>query len=313
MYWPTVEITDKGKTMNAIAPFIISASRSTDIPAFYAKEFFESLKRGYFNWTNPFNGKKSLISFSKTRFIVFWSKNPAPVIPYLNNLENLRIGYYFNYTLNDYEHEGLEPNLPELKKRITLFRSLSEQIGRERVIWRFDPLILLKGQQTDTLINKINSIAEKLYLHTDKLVFSFVDTSYRKVKNKIKKSEICIKEFSQAQKNEIAGRLSETGRKYSLKIASCAQKDDFSKFNIIQNKCIDDELILKISPNDNEIIDFVENLRVRNRLKDKSQRKECMCIPGKDTGAYNSCGFNCLYCYAGSINPQKGAYRNIFE
>jgi DNA repair photolyase len=313
MYWPTVEIKVKGKTMHATAPIIISASRTTDIPAFYAKEFIGSLKRGYFNWTNPYNAKKSLVSFSKTRFIVFWSKNPAPIIPFLDELDSMGLGYYFNFTLNDYVHEGLEPNLPELKKRIGLFRSLSEQVGRERVIWRFDPLILLKGQQTETLINKINFLAEKLSLHTEKLVFSFVDTNYRKVKSKLKKSEICLTEFNRAQKKEIAGKLSETRRKYGLEIASCAQEDDFSEFNITRNKCIDDELILRISPGDRELHDFITNLRVRNELKDKSQRKECRCIPAKDTVAYNSCGFNCLYCYAGGINPSKNSHQNIFE
>lgn len=313
MYWPTVEIKVKGKTMHAIAPIIISASRRTDIPAFYAKEFIGSLKRGYFYWTNPYNAKKSLVSFSKARFIVFWSKNPAPIIPFLNELDNLGLGYYFNFTLNDYENEGLEPNLPELKKRIGLFRSLSEQVGRERIIWRFDPLILLHGQKTDILINKINSIAEQIYSHTNKLVFSFVDVNYRKVKNKIKKSGISISELVPALKNEIAWKLSETGKKFGLEIASCAQSDDFSIFNISHNKCIDDELIVKISPKDVELKDFINNLKLKNILRDKSQRKDCWCIPSKDTGAYNSCNFNCTYCYAGSLNPSKGVHGRIFE
>ena len=102
------QFTDSGAIVEMQAPVIVSASRSTDIPAFYADWFFYRLQKGYSAWTNPFNGVKSYISYDKTRFIVFWSKNPRPLLPYLNVLQERNIGCYIQYALNDYEKEHLK-------------------------------------------------------------------------------------------------------------------------------------------------------------------------------------------------------------
>lgn len=109
--------TDCGEKLEAIAPVIISASRSTDIPAFFSKWFFNRLKKGYCTWINPFNQQKQYISFSKCKVIVLWTKNPEPIIPYLHLLDEMGIHYYFQVTLNDYVNEKLEPNLPPLEKK----------------------------------------------------------------------------------------------------------------------------------------------------------------------------------------------------
>ena len=109
-----------------VEPDIISASRSTDIPAFYADWFFHRLETGYSVWNNPFNGKKSYISYRNTRFIVFWSKNPKPLLPYLPILKERGIGCYIQFTLNDYEEDGLETGVPPLTERIETFRTLSD-------------------------------------------------------------------------------------------------------------------------------------------------------------------------------------------
>ena len=101
-------VLDSGLTTEAQSPIIVSASRSTDIPAFYADWFFERLQIGYSAWTNPFNGVKSYVSYSDTRFIVFWSKNPKPLLKYLDILDQKQIGCYVQYTLNDYVQERLD-------------------------------------------------------------------------------------------------------------------------------------------------------------------------------------------------------------
>ena len=132
--------TDSGKIVEATAPVIISASRPTDIPAFYTKWFFNRLAKGYCAWYNPFNQQKMYVSFSKCKVIVFWTKNPKPIIPYLHILDEMGIHYYFQVTLNDYTKEGFEPNVPSVEKRIETFKNLSDTIGKEKVIWRFDPL-----------------------------------------------------------------------------------------------------------------------------------------------------------------------------
>ena len=126
---------DDGTIVSMQAPLIISASRSTDIPAFYADWFFYRLKKGYSAWTNPFNGVKSYISYDKVRFVVFWSKNPRPLLQHLHILKERNIKCYVQYTLNDYEDEKLE-KVPSLANRIETFKLLIEQLGKGCVIWR---------------------------------------------------------------------------------------------------------------------------------------------------------------------------------
>ena len=158
----TIEIiTDHGEVRSAIAPIIISASRSTDIPAFYAKWFINRLKAGYCVWYNPFNQQPMYISFAKTKVIVFWTKNPEPMIEFLPELDKRGIHYYFQVTLNDYEKECFEPNVPALQHRIEVFKKLSDKIGKEKVIWRFDPLILTEQLTPRQLLTKSLSQGSK--------------------------------------------------------------------------------------------------------------------------------------------------------
>ena len=155
-------LTEQGDNVEATAPVIISASRSTDIPAFYAKWFFNRLAKGYCAWYNPFNQQKMYISFSECRVVVFWTKNPKPIMPYLHILDEMGIHYYFKVTLNDYIKEGFEPNVPSVEERIETFKNLSDTIGREKVIWRFDPLIITSTIGPRELLTRIWHIGNKL-------------------------------------------------------------------------------------------------------------------------------------------------------
>ena len=137
-------LTRYGVEAEAFAPAVLSASRATDIPAFYSEWFFNRLEEGYCKWCNPFNGAESYVSFERVRFIVFWSKNPAPLIPYLHRLKEKGIHCYVQYTLNDYEGDGLEPGMPTTEQRVETFRRLTEVLGAHGVVWRFDPMILTK-------------------------------------------------------------------------------------------------------------------------------------------------------------------------
>ena len=112
--WPVTNIDTPEGTQKAIAPWIISASRATDIPAYYSEWFFDKLEKGYVQWINPFNRlKPQYVSFENTCAIVFWTKNPAPMIPFLKRLKERGIACYFQFTLNDYEKEGFEPGVPK--------------------------------------------------------------------------------------------------------------------------------------------------------------------------------------------------------
>jgi DNA repair photolyase len=307
--WRKVIIkTDKGP-INGIAPVIISASRVTDIPAFYSEWFMHRLRKGYVEWVNRFNGKSQHVSFEKTRAIIFWTKNAEPILKFLPELDRKVINYYFTFTLNDYEKEKLEPEVPPLEGRIETFKKLSDYIGKARTIWRFDPLILTDKISVDILLNKIYNIGKLIHKYTEKLVISFIDINlYRKVRNNLLKAGfIDCKEFTDEHMIRIAKGLKEMKNEWNIEIATCAEKVDLSEYGINHNKCIDDTLMIREFNQDKELMEFLNQGYLsetknnkKKAFKDKGQRKYCGCIPSKDIGQYNTCKHRCIYCYAGS-------------
>lgn len=337
---------EDGTIVDAQAPKIVSASRSTDIPAFYADWFFHRLKVGYSAWTNPFNGKLSYISYQDTRFIVFWSKNPKKLLAHLDELRDRNINSYIQFTLNNYEEEGLEKGVPPLNERIVTFRNLAERLGKEHVIWRFDPLILTDKIGIDDLLHKIEYIGDNLNGYTEKLVFSFADiAAYRKVKSNLEKNKVNYTEWGELQMEEFAKQLAALNRKWDYQLATCGEKIDINKYGIAHNRCIDDDLIIRLAYNDSILMRFlnVEIKTKENNLfgdtgipqdaimldsshyaiktksnKDKGQRKFCGCMVSKDIGEYNTCPHLCEYCYANAskdiaIANFKKHQNNILE
>jgi hypothetical protein len=293
-------------------PVIISAARSTDIPAFYSDWLIEKIREGYVKWRNPFNNKLKHISFSNTRLIVFWSKNPKPLLKKLYFFDEIIPNYYFQYTLNDYEKEKFEPEVPDIKKRIETFQSLSEKIGKEKVIWRFDPLILTDKLGVDELLRRVENIGNQLNSYTEKLVFSFADIgSYRKVQRNMRINNINYQEFNLTEMYRFAAGIQEINRKWNLNICTCAEQIPLEDFGIHHNKCIDDDLIIRLFKNDTLLMDALgikflpkDTLNPQGKIekgnagKDKGQREFCGCIKSKDIGMYNSCLHFCVYCYA---------------
>lgn len=319
--------TDNGERVEATAPVIISASRSTDIPAFYAKWFFNRLVKGYCVWRNPFNAtQKMYIGFQNCKAVVFWTKDPSPIIPFLPELDKRGIHYYFQVTLNDYESEGFEPNVPPIAQRIETFKQLSLLIGKERVIWRFDPLIITPQHTPRMLLTKIWHIGNELKEYTDKLVFSFVDVkTYRKVQsNLVKETTYYTKdnveqaEMNEAQRTEVVEglvKLRDIWKQdgWNLELATCAEEVDLEKYGIEHNRCIDGELMKRIFADDKELVYYLHTGKLPKKdmfgdipsipqktkdLKDKGQRKICGCMISKDIGMYNTCRHFCVYCYA---------------
>ncbi|PLX68207.1 MAG: hypothetical protein C0602_08450 [Denitrovibrio sp.] len=332
MKWPKEDLTlEDGERIEAQTPIIVSASRSTDIPAFYSDWFMSRLKAGYSQWINPFNGVKSYISYSKTRVIVFWSKNPRPIIKHLNYLDDSNINYYFQFTLNDYVNEELEKKVGYLDKRINTFIELSEKVGKEKVIWRFDPYILTATTGVQELLRRTEYIGNSLSQYTEKFVFSFADIStYRKVKANIDRFGVKYKEFDTDSMNELAKGIADLNNKWNFDIGTCAEGIDLASYNITHNKCIDDDLMIKLFGHDNELMDFlgykskdyyirnideilneVDNSNKYKLKKDKGQRENCGCVISKDIGQYNTCPHECIYCYANtSIERAKNNYDN---
>lgn len=332
--------TDSGEHVEATAPVIISASRSTDIPAFYAKWFFNRLAKGYCVWYNPFNRQQKIyVSFARCKVIVFWTKNPKPILPYLHELDERGIHYYFQVTLNDYAAEGFEPNVPSVENRIRTFRELSERIGRERVIWRFDPLILTPDMTSRTLLSRIWKIGNQLKGYTDKLVFSFVDVkAYRKVQSNLVKETHCFTkenveeaEARDWQRQELAEGLAKlrdawASEGWNIRLATCAEDVDLAAYGIEHNRCIDGELMERVFGDDRELVYCLHTGKLpepdlfgalpdipadKKNLKDKGQRKVCGCMVSKDIGMYDTCRHFCVYCYANS--SRECVQRNVLR
>jgi len=298
MIWPKslVQLPD-GTIREARAPLILSASRATDIPAFYSDWLLERLEAGWCEWTNPFNGRVSLIDLSAVRFIVFWSKHPAPLMPLLRHLDERGIGYYFNYTLNDYEGSNLEPGLPPLEERIACFCSLSEHLGAAQVIWRFDPLLLGNMLTIDKLLDRMSTLGERLHAHTRKLVFSFADiNAYRSVARRLYNSG--YRQFEAAEMLDFATQLAALNQKWKLQLATCAEEIDLSGLGIGHNSCIDGKLIKELAAADTILTGFFDQLATKKNLLAPGQRKACCCLPSKDIGQYSTCRYACAYCYA---------------
>lgn len=288
---------------STLEPVIVSASRETDLPRFYSDWFLLRLKKGWCGWKNPFNGKLYKVSFSKTRMIVFWSKNPSPMLDKLDEIESLGFrNYYFQFTLNDYDKERLEPNVPVVSGRLETFKALSSRIGKERVIWRFDPLILTDTIDVRELLGRIKRIGDVLKGYTEKLVFSFVDIhSYKKVSTNLKGTG--CREFAESEKREFVDGLLTLNKDWGFVLATCGE--EFTHEGIIRNKCVDDELMMRLFHGDTELMEFIgaaydmfDGWQIRKSKKDKGQRKACGCIVSKDIGAYNTCPHLCRYCYA---------------
>jgi hypothetical protein len=290
-------------------PILLSASRATDIPAFYADWFMNRCRAGFFSWANPFNpAQVQKVSTAQVRVIVFWSKHPAGILPHLDELDRRGFHYYFQFTLNDYGTEGFEPCLPKLEERIDLFRRLADRIGPERVVWRMDPLLLAGRLGVPALLDKAERLAAKLAGHTRKLVFSFADIEgYPAVKRNLARAGIAAREFVRGEMVACAHGLAEINRTHGLELATCAEAVDLSAFGIAHNRCVDGGLMARLWPEDAALMGFLGS---RGAGKDKGQRKACGCIASKDIGRYRTCPHGCAYCYA---NPAPAEVAGNFR
>ena len=263
---------------------IISASRRTDIPSYYSEWFFNRLKEGYVLVRNPMNvhqiSKISLLP-EVVDGIVFWTKNPAPMLNKLDRLE--KYPYYFQFTLTAYGPD-VEKNLPSKNKVIIpVFQQLSRKIGKERVVWRYDPIFFNETYTIDYHCRYFELLACKLAQYTEKCTISFVDL-YKNTERNVK--PLNIQAVTAKMQAELVERFAQAAKKYNISIDACAENQDFRKYGVLPAHCIDRERFEKTGK---------YKLKIE---KDKNQRDECGCIESIDIGAYNTCKNGCLYCYA---------------
>lgn len=262
---------------------IISASRRTDIPAFYSSWFLNRIKERVVLVPNPYNSKMvSRISLDPAVIdcIVFWSKNPASMLNRLEELEEYN--YYFQFTLNPYGKE-IENNLPPLHSRIETFKRLSDKIGKEKVIWRYDPIFLNEKYTVHFHQEKFAEIAEEIHPYTEKCMLGFID-HYQHIRTKI--SSFHIGSLQQEDIETIALSFQKNISEYEIKLHTCTEKINLSHVGISAGSCIDQRLIERITG---------YSLLT---CKDKNQRNVCRCTESIDIGMYESCLNGCIYCYA---------------
>lgn len=273
---------------------ILSVSRRTDIPAFYAEWFMERLRQKYVLVRNPFNIhsiSRIPLTPENVDAIVFWTKNSKPIHKYLDEIDNLKYKYYFQYTITPYKND-LEEKVQDKKEIVETFKKLSEKIGSEKVILRYDPVILSDNYTIDFHKKAFARLCDLLAPYTKKIVFSFLD-DYKKISKNIK--QLNIKEISAEEMCIMAEYFADTAKNYNLKIESCAEQIDLGRFGINHGKCIDDELIEKITG-------------YKLSVGRDNQRNACGCVKCIDIGEYNTCMHKCLYCYA-NIN-KDAAFKN---
>jgi DNA repair photolyase len=264
---------------------IISASRRTDIPALYSEWFLKRINEGFVVTQNPFNANqltKLKLSPDVVDAFVFWTKNAEPMIGRISELDKKGFIYYFQFTLTPYGKD-VEPGLPDKTDLLATFKKLSTKIGRERVIWRYDPILVSEKYPISWHEQSFAEYAEFLKNYTEKVVISFLDMDYNNTK-KIEK--IGIRDATTEEKNQLAEIFSSIAHDKGIAVATCAEDIDLEKYGIVHGRCIDDELIARLCG------------VPLNTKKDKNQRGICGCVASADVGVYNTCSHSCVYCYA---------------
>ncbi|MEI0510278.1 DUF1848 domain-containing protein [Brachyspira intermedia] len=262
---------------------IISASRRTDIPSLHTKWFLNRLKEEYVITQNPIsknNFYKIPLNKNIVDIIVFWSKNPN--IDFLKEVKDLGYEFYLHFTITPY-NKNIERNIPDKNLLIRNFQIISKLFGKEKIIWRYDPIILNDDFDANYHLNNFKNFADSLNGYTDECIFSFVQI-YSKIKNN-------IKNINDDDKLLLIENMKEISEKNNIKLKSCSQ--DFDNIRVEKSACIDKERIQKIL-----------GYSIKEK-KDKSQRKLCNCIESIDIGMYNTCTNGCIYCYANSKNILK--------
>lgn len=267
---------------------ILSVSRRTDIPNYYADWFLERLKQGYLDVRNPVNAHQiSRISLDPQLIdcIVFWSKNPENLMKRLSELEEYL--YYFQFTLTGYG-PAIEPGLPGGEHLIGLFQKLATQIGSKRVVWRYDPIFFNEIYTLEYHLEAFRRTAKALQGYTERVMISFMDF-YAKTRRNTE--GLGIRPMEEEEMRILAEGLATIAQEYGLFISTCAEEIDLSPEGIEHGSCIDKKLIQELAGG-----------QICGK-QDKNQRKICGCMESIDVGTYHTCLTGCKYCYA-NFSPQ---------
>jgi hypothetical protein len=267
---------------------IISCSRRTDIPAFFAPWFMNRIAAGYCTVVNPMNPEQvSYVSLAleDVDAVVFWTKNPAPLLPRLRELSERGYCYYFQYTLTGYG-TTLEPGVPSLPRSVETFHQLGRMVGPQRVVWRYDPIVVGPATSFAYHLERFRHIASLLRGSTTRVVISILDL-YKKTARNLR-GVVDLEGHPEAlpEFGSVIRALASVAGENGMEIRSCAEEIDLAPYGVPPGKCIDDALLFALF-----------GLPITGR-KDPSQRDVCGCVKSRDIGFYDTCKHGCRYCYA---------------
>ena len=260
---------------------IIQTGMRTDIPAFYTPWLINRLREGYVLVRNPYHPTsvtRYILDPSVVDLICFCSKNPAPMLPYLDLLKPY--GQYWFVTITPYGRD-LEPHVPPVPTILKTFQKLSDTVGIGCIAWRYDPIILTSYWTLERHIQAFRAMCKALAGYTHIAIISFVDL-YEKVKRNMPE----IKSVSFSDQLRLTETFVEIGRKYGIRIKPCGENQRLETTGADCSGC------MTVKTYETAI---GQNLKVP---RNPHNRKECSCYLTADIGAYNTCSHLCRYCYA---------------
>lgn len=271
---------------------IISASRRTDIPAFYGDWLIRRIRAGFCDVPNPYNASQvSVVDLrpGAVDCIVFWTRHAVSLLPHLDELTQRGYRFMFLYTILDYPEE-LELRMPAFERRMEMVDRLASQIGSGRIVWRYDPVYLSAETDVEFHCRTFERIARRMAGIADRVVISYLDR-YAKVErslNALAGTSLAPADGQEARRaaERLTPELVRIAQCHDMTIRSCAESIDLEPLGVQPGACIDAELIGRLFG-----IDIPS-------AKDRNQRPACRCAASRDIGMYDSCLFGCRYCYA---------------
>jgi hypothetical protein len=268
---------------------IVSASRRTDIPAYYADWLMDRLDAGYCLVRNPFNAKsvrRVSLDPADVDFLVLWTRDPRPLAPRLGEIEGRGVRFYVQMTITGYP-EAIEPGAPPLSDAIGALRELSDRIGPDRVLWRYDPIVLAGKLDPGYHLGAFERLAAALEGRTRRVSLSLVD-EYSGTRSRLERAGFTDPAFGYPAYEALLGQIAAIARSRGMTPLACAEERDFSALGVEPGACVDADLAASLWGGGG----------VGSGRKDSGQRRACLCARSVDIGAYGSCPRGCVYCYA---------------
>jgi len=269
---------------------IISASRRTDIPAFYMPWLLNRLRAGSVSYPNPFSGQVYSVSLQPedVHSIVFWSKHYGPLLPHLNELTERGYRFYCHYTITG-APRLLEPSTPPWPTSVEVFRTLAAWTSPGHVEWRFDPIVFTPDLDATFYLDRFHTLAAARAGATRRCYFSFA-TFYGKVKTRLQRAGIDYLDPPQEEKQALIGAMADVAAEYGITLYACCQ-EALATGRVQPAHCVDGALLAELFPDRPPVSQL------------SPTRAGCGCMASRDIGVYDTCPFGCLYCYANQDHP----------